>query len=163
MHSFLPRASIWSTKGEDSFSSHHHILPGLDGYHEAQEERLVGRAVVRKAADRLAYHTTGCIRRWVRRAVEDIVGVVREVGDTVVAAVQAAGGTTADVQEAEGTIVDVQEAAGTVAAVGLEEEDIADGHPASSHYSLVGAALPQELRSSAGAALPVRHSLVEAR
>lgn len=154
MHSSSPKRKYTTQRG-NPFSSHRHILLGLGGYHEAQEEGLAGRAADHRAAGRLGYHTTGCSRRVVRRlAEEDIAGAVQGVEHTGVAA--------AAVREAEGTIVDVREAGGTAAA-GLAEEGIVDGHPASLHRSFAGAALPEERHIQAAAGLLVRHSSVDAR
>lgn len=153
MHSSSPKRK-YTAQQKASFSSHHHILLGLGGYHEAQEEGLAGRAAGHRAAGRLGYHTTGCSRRVARRlAEEDIAGAVQGVEHT--------GAAAAAVREAEGTIVDVREAGGT-AAVGLAEEGIVDDHPASLHRSFAGAVLPEERHIQAAAGLPERHSSVDA-
>lgn len=152
MHSSSPKRKYTTQRGKP-FSSRRHILLGLGGYHEAQEEGLAGRAADHRAAGRQGYHTTGCSRRVVRRlAEEDIAGAVQGVEHT---------GAAAAVREAEGTIVDVREA-GDTAAAGLAGEGIVDDHPASLHRSFAGAVLPEERHIQAVAVLPVRHSWVDA-
>lgn len=127
----------------------------MDGYHGALEERPAGKAAGHRRADRLGHHTTGCSRRWILRAAEDIAGVVQGVGDTVAAAAAA-------VRAAEGTIADVPGVEGTGVAAGLAEEGTADDHLASLHRSFAGAVLPEERHRLVGAGLPVRHKLVDA-
>lgn len=151
MHSSSLKRKYTTQRGK-YFSSHHHILLGLGGYHEAQEGGLAGRAAGHRAAGRQGYHTTGCSRRVVRLAEEDIAGVVQGAGHTAAAAA---------VREAEGTIVDVREAGGTAVA-GLAEEGIAGDHPALLRHSFAGAVLPEERHIQAGAVLPVCHSSVGA-